>query len=408
VEVLQWAARVLGENNAAQDMFAQTQTGVSIPGWKGPSELHAPVDLAALQRQALGGAAGQLLAQANGDPKVALANYSALASALGGDPAKTNELLSALGKASAGDYSGISQLLNSSDPLSQGLGTAATVFAGLNAQNATQQAAHGKFLQDLAAIPEGAKVLGDALHCLAGASIAAAEGSAVTGRIAPSLAALTTALNGGAETLDLFSASSFDDGAQQALMDLSTLADSGAPAVAPQPDLVTEAITELITDLGEELAEATQANSTEEEKRTEREEASREEETRELLEKVGVERTLAKVLAKGAELPKQLSTKVGLTPAQIASLAVSHPELFAAAKAAQDAVDFARVSGMEGDNVRKFFDALAKENPDYLQKIAEEGQASGAADTERRALVERLFPKASALAREVAPDRFAA
>ncbi|EPX60675.1 hypothetical protein D187_001324 [Cystobacter fuscus DSM 2262] len=410
VDVLQWAARVLNEANVAQDMFEQTQTGVSIPGWKGTSELHAPVDFAELQRLALGGAAGELLAQANGDPQAALANFSALASAVGGDPAKTNELLSALNKASAGDYSGLSQLLNSADPFTQGLGTAAAVFAGLNARNATQQAAYGKFLKDLAATPAGAKVLGDALHSLAGASLAAAEGSAVPAQIAPTLSALTTALDSGTQTLDLFSASSFDDGAQQALTDLSALADSGAPAAAPQPETLTESITDLITDLGEELTELKSSQSAEEEKRTEREEKSRddevrqkearEEETRELLEKVGVERNLAKTLAKGVELPKALSKKVGLTPAQIASLAVSHPEVFASARAAQHAVEFAQACGMRGDNVRKFFDALAQDSANYLQKLSQEGAALKEKDAEMRALVERSFPKARALLRE--------
>ncbi|WNG30495.1 hypothetical protein F0U62_45655 [Cystobacter fuscus] len=416
VEVLQWAARVLNEANAAQDMFEQTQTGVSIPGWTGTSELHAPVDFAELQRLALGGAAGELLAQANGDPQAALANFSALASAVGGDPAKANELLSALNKASAGDYSGLSQLLNSADPFTQGLGTAAAVFAGLNARNATQQAAYGKFLKDLAATPAGAKVLGDALHSLAGASLAAAEGSAVPAQLAPTLSALTTALDGGTETLDLFSASSFDDGAQQALTDLSALADSGAPAAAPQPETLTESITDLITDLGEEITELKSSQSAEEEKRTEREEKSRdeevrqkearEEENRELLEKVGVERNLAKTLAKGAELPKALSKKVGLTPAQIQSLAVSHPEVFASARAAQDAVEFARACGMRGDNVRKFFDALAQDSANYLQTLSQKGAALKEKDAEMRELVERSFPKARALLREA--DRAAA
>ncbi|OJH42498.1 hypothetical protein [Cystobacter ferrugineus] len=409
VEVLQWAARVLNEANITQDMFEQTQTGVSIPGWKGTSELHAPVDFAELQRLALGGAAGELLAQANGDPQAALANFSALVVGLGGDTGKTKELLSALDKASAGDFSGISQMLNSADPFTQGLGTAAAVFAGLNARNATQQASYGKFLKNLAATPAGAKVLGDALHSLAGASLAATEGSALPAQIAPTLSALTTALDSGTETLDLFSASSFDDGAQQALTDLSALADSGAPAVAPQPESLTESITDLITDLGEELSELDSSESAEAEKRTEREEETRdaevrEEEERELLEKVGVERTLAKTLAKSKDLPKVLSKKVGLTPAQIQSLAVSHPEVFASARAAQDAVEFARVCGMRGDNVRKFFDALSQDSANYLQTLSNEGAALEEKDAEMRAFVERSFPKARALMRQVASD----
>ncbi|MFY0581432.1 hypothetical protein ACN28S_50705 [Cystobacter fuscus] len=234
-------------------------------------------------------------------------------------------------------------------------------------------------------------------------------------QLAPTLSALTTALDGGTETLDLFSASSFDDGAQQALTDLSALADSGAPAAAPQPETLTESITDLITDLGEELTELKSSQSAEEEKRTEREEKSRdeevrqkearqkearEEENRELLEKVGVERNLAKTLAKGAELPKALSKKVGLTPAQIKSLAVSHPEVFASARAAQDAVEFARACGMRGDNVRKFFDALAQDSANYLQTLSQKGAALKETDAEMRELVERSFPKARALLRE--------
>ncbi|MET0401192.1 MAG: hypothetical protein ABW123_02265, partial [Cystobacter sp.] len=126
------------------------------------------------------------------------------------------------------------------------------------------------------------------------------------------------------------------------------------------------------------------------------EEAAEEEEAQELLEKAGVERTLARVLAKSADLPRALRSKVGLTPAQIASLAVSHPDLFAGAKAAQDAVEFARVSGVVGDTARRFLDSLAKEDPNYLAKLSARNQE------ELRAFGEQWFPRTTALARELA------
>lgn len=409
VEVMQWASRVLDEANAAQDVFEQTQAGVSIPGWTGagPSELRAPIDFNELRSQALAGAAGQLLAQANGDSAAALANFSAMASALGGDAAKTNEMLSALNKASAGDYSGVSSMLASADPTLQGLGRAATVFAGLNAVNPAQQAAYGKFLQDrVAQGADGAKALSSALRSLAGASTAAAAGSPVDARIAASVGALSTALNGTADPMDLFNTSSFEDGAR-ALNDLSLLASGDAPALAPEPNAVTEAVTELITDLGEEIVESMRSDALEASKKSEAdraendrvekdEEAAEEEEAQELLEKAGVERTLARVLAKSADLPRALRSKVGLTPAQIASLAVSHPDLFAGAKAAQDAVEFARVSGVVGDTARRFLDSLAKEDPNYLAKLSARNQE------ELRAFGEQWFPRTTALARELA------
>jgi hypothetical protein len=82
----------------------------------------------------------------------------------------------------------------------------------------------------------------------------------------------------------------------------------------------------------------------------------------------GVDEAAAKTLSSDALKDATLLEQLNLTPAQLQDLAQKHPEVFAAGQGGTHSViDVANANGIKGDDVGGFLDAVAKDNPNYMQ-----------------------------------------
>lgn len=360
VEVLQWAKRAEDPNNPAHAAYEQTRQGVAVPGPLGPNFIHDPIDFEALEGKAAGSAAGQLLAQ-TGDVQKAYEQFESLVDGLKDLNGKTGELLDLVKKAASGDLSVLEQFKGASDALGKGLGAAAVVFAGINAQEHGQEGEYAEAVQDLASGgSEASELVADALKSFSGAGKAAAASGAVEflEKLAPGLSAVANAIQFGQDAADFFKDPSAGS-AVQAVGDLISVVGSTVGIVAPGVGQIIEGIGAVVSAIGEAIIAQDKKNE-------------RTAEKQELLEKVGLAPELAKTLATGGGVPQKLSEELGLTPQQIWVLANKHPELFENPTAADTVIDIAKAYGLEGGDVNRFINALQKDDPDYLETIADE------------------------------------
>jgi hypothetical protein len=91
----------------------------------------------------------------------------------------------------------------------------------------------------------------------------------------------------------------------------------------------------------------------------------------EFLQGGGVDEATAKILSGDAlQEATTLQQGLNLSPEQLQQLAETHPEVFTDQGTAQGVVDAAKVSGISGEDVQGFVDALAKDTPNYPQILA--------------------------------------
>jgi hypothetical protein len=104
-----------------------------------------------------------------------------------------------------------------------------------------------------------------------------------------------------------------------------------------------------------------------------------------------------------------LLQQLNLSPKQLQDLAEKHPEVFSGGRGgAQSVLDVANANGIEGEDVEGFLDAVAKDNPDYMQVFTSQGIGNDGAHPLSHAaalfnLVHQSMPTASAFVKEHSP-----
>ena len=182
----------------------------------------------------------------------------------------------------------------------------------------------------------------------------------------------------------------------QALGDLVALIGSGVAVAVPGVGQIIEGVGLVISGIGTLI--------TGNEEKRERDEAQER-----LLVEAGVDPAVARTLAGGDEQPTQFSEQLGMSPEEIQALAQNHPELFTAPGYSQAVIDAAKAAGLEGDEVNGFIDALASDNPHYIdpffaQFSSKDPYSPSVHDESLRQLIDSEFPSASAYVREASPE----
>jgi len=122
----------------------------------------------------------------------------------------------------------------------------------------------------------------------------------------------------------------------------------------------------------------------------------------------GVNEEAAKALSSDQLQDATLLQQLKLSPEQLQELAEKHPEVFSAGKgAAQSVLDVANANGIKGEDVEGFLDAVAKDDPNYMQVFTAHGMSNdGAHPLSHAATLFNLvqsMPTAAAFVKEHSP-----
>lgn len=408
-EVLEWAGRAFDPANPASEAYSRIEQPLTTATPDGyPVVVHEGIDLGEdIIGPALGGAAGQIAAEA-GDVNSAIEQFESLTDGLKGiaegafQAQGGVELLNAIGGLKDGKIDEVAAAFNSVDSgaVSTGLGAAAVVFAGLAAKDAAQQGDYAEFVEQISnAGRAGTEILASALHSFTGAAktvggLDVAPASFLD-RLAPGLGVVANAIQFSQDGQEFLEDPSVGHGLQ-ALGDLVSLVGSGVAVAVPGVGQIIEGVGLVISGIGTLIT----GNE---------EKHERDEEQEKLLEEAGVDPAVARTLAMGDEQPTLLSEQLGMSPEAIQELAENHPELFEAPGYTQALIDAAKATGLEGDEVNGFIDALERDNPDYINPFfaafSSKGPYSLSVHEESlRQLIDGEFPSASEYVREASPD----
>lgn len=128
------------------------------------------------------------------------------------------------------------------------------------------------------------------------------------------------------------------------------------------------------------------------------------------LQGAGVNETAAKAMSSEAlAQASQVQEQLGLTPEQLQEIAAKHPTIFQTPGHAQAAVDVAKACHIEGNEVLGFLDALAKDDPNYVQMLFDQnGKKNGKEPLTHQAdlygFVAHQSPTAAAYVRQHSPE----
>ncbi|MEA3180057.1 MAG: hypothetical protein QOI59_3580 [Gammaproteobacteria bacterium] len=122
----------------------------------------------------------------------------------------------------------------------------------------------------------------------------------------------------------------------------------------------------------------------------------------------GVDEEAAKALSADELKDATLLQQLKLSPEQLQELAEKHPEVFSAGQGgAQSVLDVANANGIKGEDVEPFLDAVAKDNPNYMQMFnAQRSSADGAHPLSHSAALFNMvqsMPTAAAFVKEHSP-----
>lgn len=122
----------------------------------------------------------------------------------------------------------------------------------------------------------------------------------------------------------------------------------------------------------------------------------------------GVNEETAKALSSDQLQDATLLQQLRLSPEQLQELAEKHPEIFSRGQGgAQSVIDVANANGIRGEDVAGFLDAVAKDDPNYMQVFTAQGSSNdGAHPLSHAAALFNLvqsMPSAAAFVKEHSP-----
>jgi len=133
----------------------------------------------------------------------------------------------------------------------------------------------------------------------------------------------------------------------------------------------------------------------------------------EFLQGAGIDASTAQTLGRGGKEASMLQGSLGLTPDQVQQLAKSHGDVFGAPGYAQAFIDVAAANGIKGADVTPFLDAVARDNPNYVDAFFTQLSAKDAThmSSHNAGLVDMIqnqYPTAAKFVQQHSPQLFGA
>jgi hypothetical protein len=410
-DALRWAAHAFDPANPACANYRK----VEQPLREGVATVHDGIDVKKdIVEPSLTNAAGQLVAQNNGDVHAALAQYKSLVEnvagvGLGGKGVGDGlKLLDKVGKAvESGNWTSLEAraFVNAGEagPAAKGLAGAGLAFAALGVKTAADQGNYAQLAQSVATTGRaGVELLSKTVGALNTAGhIAGTDGlraATTLDRLAPGIGTVANAIALGIDAGKFANDPSVGAGVS-VLGDSIALVGSGVGTVIPGAGQLIEGAGIAISAFGQLITGDSAKHQIDAEEQ-------------QLLDRSNVDPGAAKALANGDDQPARLSGKLGMTPEQIQLLAKDHAELFQAPGYTQGLIDVARAAGIKPQDVNGFTDALAKDNGDYVDRLIAFQSTKRSDfpdafyDSQLRAQLQGQFPSAYAFAKGASPDTF--
>jgi LysM repeat protein len=131
------------------------------------------------------------------------------------------------------------------------------------------------------------------------------------------------------------------------------------------------------------------------------------------LQGAGIDAATAQTLGRGGSETSMLQHDLGLDPQQIQQLARNHPDVFGAPGYAQSFIDVASANGIKGADVNPFLDAVAHDNPNYMQsffaQLGEKDPLHASSHAQGLVgLIQNQFPSAAKFVQQHSPQLFGA
>jgi hypothetical protein len=410
-DALKWAAHAFDPANPASANYKK----VEQPLVEGVGVVHDALDVKKdVVEPSLTNAAGQLVAQNNGDVHAALAQYKSLVEnisnvGLGGKGVGDGlKLLDKVGQAvESGNWTSLEAraFVNAGEagPVAKGLAGAGLAFAALGVKTAADQGNYAQLAQSVATTGRaGVELLNKTVGALNTAGhVAGTDGlraATTLDRLAPGIGTVANAIALGIDAGKFANDPSLGAGVS-VLGDSIALVGSGVGTVIPGAGQLIEGAGIAISAFGQLITGDSAKHQIDAEEQ-------------QLMDRSNVDPTAAKAIANGDDQPTRLSRKLGMTPEQIQLLAKDHAELFQAPGYTQGLIDVAHAAGIKAQDVNGFTDALAKDNGDYVNRfIAMQSTKRTDApdafyDSQLRAELQGQFPRAYAFAKGASPDTF--
>ena len=133
----------------------------------------------------------------------------------------------------------------------------------------------------------------------------------------------------------------------------------------------------------------------------------------EFLQGAGIDASTAQTLGRGGKEASMLQQSLGLTPDQVQQLAKSHGDVFGAPGYAQAFTDVATANGIKGADVTPFLDAVARDNPDYMntffaQLSVKDPTHASSHNAALVGLIQNQYPTAAKFVQQHSPQLFGA
>ena len=133
----------------------------------------------------------------------------------------------------------------------------------------------------------------------------------------------------------------------------------------------------------------------------------------EFLQGAGIDPNAAQTLGHGGSETANLQKSLGLAPDQIQALAKNHADVFGAPGYAQAFIDVASANGIKGADVNPFIDAVARDNPNYMNDFFTQLSAKTAGhESNHNAglvdLIQARYPTAAKYVQQHSPQLFGA
>ncbi|HST45304.1 MAG TPA: hypothetical protein VLK29_08775 [Luteimonas sp.] len=351
----------------------------------------------------------QLLERNNGDGSAAAAQFQSLMLGLvQAVPAYAGVKDFQLGNsflkaANAGDVRAMQVYLQEFDgksPMIRAFGAAGIVAGAVGAVNAGTNDDYVNMIGGFAQSGENAaRMVAGTMTSVAAVGEAAQAGGRFAGfaaKLAPGLgliangASLVNSIDRAAEGNPGYAVAAFGDvlGILGSAIELTPAAPAG---------FVVSGIGAVISGLGSLAGEVISGNQ-------------RRDEIEGYLKDAGVDASIADEMANSGKQLFELADALELSPEQVQSLLVSHPDIGGAPGLAGAFTDFARANGISGDAVAGFADALSAERSDFAWDLmgvrGEAPDGAGEADSFYRDYIANAYPDAGALAQTAAPELF--
>jgi len=133
----------------------------------------------------------------------------------------------------------------------------------------------------------------------------------------------------------------------------------------------------------------------------------------EFLQGAGIDKATADTLGRGNGEAAQLQKDLGLTPDQIQQLAKNHGIVLGAPGYAQAFIDVANANGVKGADVNPFLDAVARDNPNFMDQFftqlgAKDPMHASSHNQALVGLIQSQYPTAAKFVQQHSPQLFGA